>query len=102
MHTIEISMSTGGDNNLILAFNSGEKIEILTTGDVDLSEYVTKLTHLLDKKTKISFTKVIFDDPKFNLIQDTIEKITGSFNETVANEDEIIDEDAVGLSEVSK
>ncbi|MBU1640106.1 MAG: hypothetical protein KKG53_06445 [Proteobacteria bacterium] len=93
-------MSTGDDNSLILAFNTGEKIKILTTGDVDLSEYVTKLTHLIDKKIKLDFTKHTFDDSKFNLIQDTIEKITGSFNETV--EDEIINEDAVVLAEVGK
>lgn len=98
MHTIEISMSTGDDNSMMLTFNPGEELKIITTGDVDLSGFVTTLTRLIDEKRKLSFTKNTFDDPKFNLIQDTIEKITDSFNETVANEDDVIAEDGEVLA----
>jgi hypothetical protein len=93
MENIAVSVSTDEDNNMILNFNSDEEIKVLTSGDVDLTEFVTKLTCLIDKKPQISFTKYAFENPKFNLIQETIEKITVSFNESTNSEDNTIDED---------
>lgn len=93
MDTITINSSIDG-NVITLNFSSGEEIGISTEGDVDLSEYVKTLTTLIDKKPKLSFTKETCEDSKINLIQETIENINTSFNESVIDEDETISGDA--------
>lgn len=92
MDNIAINTSID-DNVMIITFDSGEEIKIETDGDVDLSEYVSKLTFFIDKKPKLSFIKQTFGDPKLNLIQETIENITASFNESIVDEDETIDKE---------
>jgi len=82
METISISASIENDI-IILSFSSGEEVRVLTSGDVDLSEYIKILTGFIDKKPKLSFATQQTDDSKLNLIQDTLDNITKSFNESV-------------------
>ena len=82
METISISTSIE-DDIIILSFSSGQEVRVVTSGDVDLSEYVKILTGFIDKKPKLSFATHETDDSKLNLIQDTIDNITKSFNESV-------------------
>jgi hypothetical protein len=87
METISISANIE-DDIIILSFSSGEKVRVITSGDVDLSEYVKILTGFIDKKTKLSFATHQTGDSKLNLIQHTIDNITKSFNESVTDVEE--------------
>ena len=93
MDTLTINLSLDQEENIILAFNTDEKIKIITTGDIDLSEYVKKLTFLINKNIKISLNKFKVEDSKLNLIQKTIEDITTSFNESIKDECDQVDEE---------
>jgi hypothetical protein len=87
METISISANIE-DGIIILSFSSGEKVRVITSGDVDLSEYVKILTGFIDKKPKLSFATYQTVNSKLNLIQHTIDNITKSFNESVIDVEE--------------
>jgi len=90
-----ITIKTSIDDDIIvLNFSSGEKVNITTNGDVELSEYVYLLTKIIDRKQQLTFQKFEFNDSKYNLIQDILENITKSFNASVFSEDQKIGQDS--------
>lgn len=96
MDTITINVSAV-DKELILTFEPKteriEKIEIETAGDIDLSEYVKELTYLIGKRPKLVVNLYDTDDEKLTLIQNTIEDIAKSFNESIDEESEQVDDE---------
>lgn len=80
MDTITINIRILEDDDLCLAFEPGEEIKIKTAGDIDLSEYVEKLTFLIDKRPKIILNKAKTEKPKLKLVQKIINDIITSFN----------------------
>lgn len=93
METITVIATIDDDKNINLTFKPDEIIKIETSGDVDLSEYVKKLTILINEDVKLSLGKFEDDDSKLILIQQTIENITNSFNESFDIENGVIDEE---------
>ena len=63
-----------------------EVIEISYNEDVNLTNFVTKLTELIDKKTTLNDISSINDailDEKEKIISQTIKDIISNFNETL-------------------
>lgn len=84
MSTLTMEFKYDEDNNkIMLYFSDTEEIKIDTSGDVDLSEYVKKLTYIIEEKKILSFEKIEVVDPKIILIQDTIYDIKDSYNESI-------------------
>lgn len=83
MDTITIDLSIDTENNMLLKIGSEDEIKIDTAGDIDLTEYVRKLTFLIDKRPKLVLNQLEIEDPKLQLIQVTINDIVTSFNESV-------------------
>ncbi|MEN6328009.1 MAG: hypothetical protein ABFD18_17590 [Syntrophomonas sp.] len=87
MDTISINLSINeNENNIILKIGSEAEIKIETAGDIDLSEYVKRLTFLIGKKPKLILNQLDIEDPKLQLIYKTIEDITKSFNDSINEE----------------
>ncbi|MBC2705138.1 hypothetical protein [Desulfobacula sp.] len=93
MNTLAVEMNIDEENHYLkLNFEGNDEIKIGTSGDVDLSEYIKKLTHLIDNKKKIILDKPEFENPKLQLIQKTIDEITNSFNESIEGEKDSSDD----------
>ncbi|MGL1931805.1 MAG: hypothetical protein OCC45_08600 [Desulfotalea sp.] len=83
MEKITINIFINSSDELTISVPDKENVNINITDDVDLSGYVSTLTRLIDNNVQISLNKSESDDPKINLIQDTLENITKSFNDSV-------------------
>lgn len=71
--------------NIIFTIDT-EVIEISYNEDVNLTNFVTKLTELIDKKTTLNDISSINDailDEKEKIISQTIKDIISNFNETL-------------------
>lgn len=71
--------------NIIFTIDT-EVIEISYNEDVNLTNFVTKLTELIDKKTTLNDISSINDailDEKEKIINQTIKDIISNFNETL-------------------
>lgn len=95
METIEIDISIDDNNNIIISIGSEKNVMIDTSGDIELTEYVKELAFLIQKRPKLSFNKIEIEDPKINLIQETLDDITISFNESIIDSNESEDEEEV-------
>lgn len=86
MSNIEIEKK---DDNLVLKFDSSEDILVNTSKDIDLTDFVKRLSNFIDKGEVLDMKKITFDDPKLELIQDTIAEILERYNEiTISKPDE--------------
>lgn len=73
------------DNNLVLKFGSSEDILINTSKDIDLTDFVKRLSVFIDKDKVLDLNKMTFDDPKLELIQDTLVEIIDVYNEIISS-----------------
>lgn len=84
MDVLTIKFKYDEDNNeIILNFGENDEIKVDTKDDVDLSEYVSKLTYLIQERKSLELCEVEIEDPKIKLIQDTIYNIANSYNESL-------------------
>jgi hypothetical protein len=94
MNSITIDIELNKDNDdIILNFSNFDRddIKIDTSTDIDLSEYVQQLTFFIQNNKEIVLKKFEAKDPKLQLIQQTIENITNSFNEIINKESSFSD-----------
>lgn len=65
-----------------IKFNENKAINIDTGGDIELTEFVRELTKLIDEDVELELQKHQNENPKIQLILDTIEKMVQSFNQS--------------------
>lgn len=93
LENLTINLSIEENGNIILKFGPEDSINIDISGDVDLSDYVSKLTFLIDQPVNLILNKFESEDAKINLVQNTLEDIANSFNKGV-NDSQSSDSDA--------
>jgi len=94
MSQLQCDIKFDKENNKILINDLFDELfSIDYSTDVDLTEFVTELSKLIDEKKEITYIieEVEMDD-KLKLIIETLEEILQSYNESI--EDDVVDVDA--------
>jgi len=92
MEPIVLKINFDDSNDIHIQFDLEDECIIKTEGDIDLTEFVAKLANIMDDNKEIEIEKVVIDNVKLNLIQNTIIDIVGSYNKAI-KEEEIDEED---------
>jgi len=92
MEPIVLKITFDDSSDIHIQFDVEDECIIKTTGDIDLTDFVTRLANIMDEDKEIDIEKIEIDDAKLSLIQNTIIDIVGSYNKAI-KEEEIDEED---------
>jgi len=93
MDTLTINMSLDEVDNINIEFKGNSVMKIETAGDIDFTEFVKELTFLINNENILVLNKFECEEEKLTLIQQTIEEICNSFNESIDSENEDSEEE---------
>lgn len=95
MIKMELKAKYNNDQIINVVFNKEKTVEINTSGDVELTEFVKELTQLIKEDVELDFSGFECEDSKLLLIQNTIREIVKSFNQSITDIDESNEEDDI-------
>jgi len=92
MEKLKLKADYGGTQIINILFAEGKSVEINVSDDVDLTELIKEFTLLIRDDLELELQKFESEDQKLILIQNTIEKIIESFNQSIEVIEETDDE----------